>query len=93
MTDIQQLVAAILTAQDVAWCDQCGTYKRIDEHIEHVAEVLVSELASWDFLMEVLDRNYPASVFPTLPDDENRDPGPRIVSLIRQIDQIRKGEQ
>jgi hypothetical protein len=47
---------------------------------EHINAAL-----GWDFLMEMLDRNYPQSVFPTLPDDETRDPGPRIVSLIRQM--------
>jgi hypothetical protein len=44
VSDIQDRVASILNAQDVAWCDKCDTYKRIDEHIEHVAEILVSEL-------------------------------------------------
>lgn len=44
MSDIQDKIASILIAQDVAWCSECNTYKRIDEHINHVAKVLVSEL-------------------------------------------------
>lgn len=56
---------------------------------DHVSEVLSDQLASWDFLMELLDEHYPADVFPTLPDTERRDPGPRIVSLIRHLDAAR----
>ena len=32
-----------------------------------------------------LDEFYPVDIFPTLDDTENRDPGPRIVSLIRHL--------
>lgn len=60
------------------------------EHPAHVAEVIVEELPAWDVLMSILDKTYPVSVFPTLPDDPDRDPGPRIVSLIRRINEIRE---
>lgn len=46
----------------------------------------VERLHSWDGLMELLDEHWPASIFPTMPDREDRDPGPRIISLIRTLD-------
>lgn len=51
---------------------------------ELVAEI--RRLHSWDGLMSILDQHYRESVFPTLPDDPDRDPGPRIISLIRNLD-------
>jgi hypothetical protein len=57
---------------------------------EDVADAVIAELESWDFLMALLDKHYPADVFPTLPDDDRRDPGPRIVSLIRYLDEARR---
>jgi hypothetical protein len=53
-----------------------------------IAGVVVSELG-WDDLMALLDENYPASVFPTTEDREDRDTGPRIISLMRTIGQLR----
>jgi hypothetical protein len=55
-----------------------------------LADAVIRELSSWDVLMHILDYNYPATVFPTLPDNSDRDPGPRIVSLLRTINEIRK---
>ena len=55
-----------------------------------MAHKLIRELDSWEMLMHILDYNYPATVFPTLPDNPDRDPGPRIVSLLRTINEIRK---
>lgn len=37
-----------------------------------VRAALVDELASWDFLMELLDHHYPAGTFPTREDDPGR---------------------
>jgi hypothetical protein len=54
---------------------------------ELVAEV--ERLHSWDGLMSLLDTYYPEDIFPTQPDDTDRDPGPRIVSLIRYLDAAR----
>lgn len=42
-------------------------------------------LWTWDGLLSILDKHYPADIFPTLPDRVDRDPGPRIVSLIRAL--------
>lgn len=53
-----------------------------------VAHVL--RLHSWDGLMELLDEHWPTDIFPTLPDSGSRDPGPRIVSLLRWLDAARK---
>lgn len=54
---------------------------------ELIAEV--ERLHSWGGLMSLLDEHYPEDIFPTLPDTSNRDPGPRIISLIRRINEIR----
>jgi hypothetical protein len=45
----------------------------------------LDRLHSWDGLMELMDEHWPADIFPTRPDDPNRDPGPRIVSLLRWV--------
>lgn len=39
----------------------------------------------WAGLLEILDHLYPIDVFPTLPDDHDRDLGPRIISLCRRV--------
>lgn len=54
---------------------------------ELVAEV--ERLHSWDGLMSLLDEHWPADIFPTQDDREDRDLGPRIVSLLRWVDQLR----
>lgn len=51
--------------------------------IELVGEL--ERLHSWDGLMSLLDEYYPESTFPTEPDCDDRDAGPRIVSLIRHL--------
>lgn len=44
---------------------------------------------SWAGLMELLDEHWPADIFPTrFEDDPKRDAGPRIVSLMRWVDQL-----
>jgi len=43
------------------------------------------ETPSWDTLMAILDDIYPEDIFPTLPDNQTRDPGPRIISLLRRL--------
>jgi hypothetical protein len=64
--------------------------KTLSEHEVHVAERIEAEVWSWDGLMALLDAQYPENVFPTLEDRPDRDNGPRIVSLIRQIHQLRQ---
>lgn len=44
---------------------------------------------SWAGLMEILEDIYPEDIFPTRPDDPKRDAGPRIVSLVRELDATR----
>lgn len=59
------------------------------EHSVHVADEIARVMASWDFLMTLLDAHYPESVFPTVDDRPDRALGPRIVSLMRVIDDLR----
>lgn len=54
---------------------------------ELVAEV--ERLHSWDGLISLVDEHYPADIFPTEPDRDTRDPGPRIISLLRVCDELR----
>jgi hypothetical protein len=49
----------------------------------------LERLNSWHGLMSVLDEKYPEDIFPTREDDDARDPGPRIVSLLRWVDRLR----
>lgn len=49
------------------------------------ARAEIERLHSWDGLMELLDEHWPESMIPTLADNEERDAGPRIVSLIRWV--------
>lgn len=69
----------------------CSRYGSLhDWSAAHVAAEVVAALGSWDFLMALLDQHYPESIFPTTLDNPDLDPGPRIVSLIRVIDQLRR---
>ena len=60
-----------------------------------IVEGLLGELEglhTWDGLMSLVDEHYPTDIFPHLagqPDDPDRDPGPRILSLIREVDRLR----
>jgi hypothetical protein len=70
----------------------CGkTLLRVDAVIDHrlIAAAIIDEMSTWATLMDLLDLHYPADIFPTMPDTPNRDPGPRIISLIRTVDQLR----
>lgn len=49
----------------------------------------VDRLHTWDGLMHLLDEHWPESMMPTLSDDVSRDPGPRIVSLLRWVEALR----
>ena len=49
----------------------------------------LERLHSWDGLMSLLDEHYPEDIFPTLEDRLDRDIGPRIISLLRQIQRLR----
>lgn len=53
------------------------------------ADAELDRLHSWRGLMELLDEHYPEDIFPTGPDSAGRDFGPRIVSLMRNLDAVR----
>jgi hypothetical protein len=55
---------------------------------ELIAEV--KRLHTWQGLMSLLDEHYPETIFPTTDDDEYRDSGPRIISLLRQVEKLKK---
>lgn len=65
-----------------------GGYLSDEKRTEYADRIL--DALGWDGLMYVLDRHYPGDVFPSGPDLRNRDAGPRIVSLIRHLDDARK---
>jgi hypothetical protein len=44
---------------------------------------------TWDGLMALVEQHYPEEIFPTVAGPDQRDPGPRIVSLVRWVDQLR----
>lgn len=50
----------------------------------------LDRLHSWNGLLELLDEHWPEDIFPTREDDTARDPGPRIVSLLRWTIRLRR---
>ena len=44
----------------------------------------------WHGLMAILEDIYPEDTFPTMADDPERDAGPRIISLLRVVDGLRR---
>lgn len=48
----------------------------------------LAKLHSWAGVMSLLDEHWPEDIFPTTEDREDRDPGPRIVSLLRRVDAL-----
>jgi hypothetical protein len=69
-----------------------GDARFIGEARQLVPELIaeVERLHSWDGLMSLLDEHYPEDIFPTMDDREDRDPGPRIISLLRALDKAKK---
>lgn len=53
------------------------------------ARAEVERLHSWDGLMSLLDEHWPEDLCPTVEDDDQRDSGARIVSLIRWVERLR----
>lgn len=51
----------------------------------------LDRLHTWGGLMSLLDEHWPEGLVPTGPDDDSRDPGPRIVSLLRWVARLRSG--
>lgn len=64
-------------------------HNKTRDHRVGVLLAALDRLRTWDGLMELLDEKWPEDIFPTLDDDNQRDPGPRIVSLLRWVDQLR----
>lgn len=67
--------------------------RETDRDLTVIAELLaeVRRFHTWDGLMSLVDEHYPTGIFPHQagqPDDSTRDPGPRILSLIREIDRL-----
>ena len=85
MTDLTNAnPAAVLALLDAA--------ERLAE-VEAERDALAEEVADmvprdWHGLMTILADVYPETAFPTLPDHEARDAGPRIVSLLRRVDDL-----
>lgn len=59
--------------------------------LDHAPQLVdeVRRLHTWDGLMSLLDEHYPVDIFPTEPDRDDRDPGPRIISLLRTVAELR----
>lgn len=52
--------------------------------------VELDRLRTWNGLMELMDEKWPEDIFPTREDDTARDPGPRILSLLRWNIRLRR---
>lgn len=96
MTD--DLISRAKAALAQRLCPDCGDercgWEKYDE-LERAAALVpelvaeVERLHSWDGLISLVDEHYPADIFPTEPDRDTRDPGPRIISLLRVCDELR----
>lgn len=95
--DLRARLIQELTKAELAWVQtihpdgQNTTQVRSNSHAAVIAaDTVIETISSWDALMELLDAHYPESIFPTTVDNPDRDPGPRIISLIRHLDEARK---
>lgn len=70
--------------------DQTSLCDAVDDlHALTEAADEIERLHTWGGLMSLLDEHWPEDLFPTLEDNQHRDPGVRIVSLIRWVDHLR----
>lgn len=53
------------------------------------AEAELERLRTWDGLMSLLDEHWPVDVFRADPLEDDADPGPRVVALLRWVQQLR----
>lgn len=96
-------VVACVEKMPDTWMDGCVQHHRDDVYAAARALVdvwralpeLLDKLEdsvpkSWDGLMMLLDEAYPDDIFPTQDDRPDRDCGPRIVSLVRHLDEARQ---
>lgn len=87
------VVECICGKWSMEWPERFAESEAGYSHRQHVArEVLAAAhdagwrvVTSWRQLMALVDEMYPEDVFPVLPDDPNRDPGPRTLSLLRRL--------
>lgn len=80
--EAKEALEATTCTDDMQDFFRVGLVRELVSHLE--------ELHSWVGLMSLLDEHWPEDIFPTQEDTEQRDPGPRIVSLIRTVDLYRK---
>ena len=89
MSDIVERAKAAL--EDTGCSDDMMDFFRVGLVRELVAEL--DRLHTWDGLMSLVDEHYPTDIFPHFAgasDNPDRDPGPRILSLLREVDRLRK---
>ncbi len=93
------LIIAATRSEDITTPDGDGDWEVIESRLAEVPallaerDALADEVADmvprdWHGLMTILADVYPETAFPTLPDHEARDAGPRIVSLLRRVDAL-----
>jgi hypothetical protein len=75
-------------------CWRCEHLSRIvvDVVIENVSAEL-KHLHSWDGLLDLLDEHWPEAIFPTMVDDPGRDPGVRLLSIVRNLVRVTSGNE
>lgn len=81
-------------SEDISMAQRSAEMTRhvaLDHAPQLVAEI--RRLHTWDGLMSLLDEHYPVDIFPTEPDRDDRDPGPRIISLLRTVSELRGAAQ
>jgi hypothetical protein len=99
--EAKRILEALVVDDDAPECPDCGQsgcgwdrYDRLEKLAAEVVPELIAEverLHSWDGVMSLLDEHYPADIFgAAVADDPARDPGPRIISLMRRINEIRE---
>jgi hypothetical protein len=70
------------------FCRQCSD--EISDYVGWPCPDLRAEIVpkNWYGLMAILDDLYPETIFPTQPDDARRDLGPRVISLVREVERL-----
>lgn len=75
-----------------SWADQGYESELIPVDLARRVLAEMDEAHTWNGVMALLDEHYPTSIFPHLagrPDYPERDPGPRILSLVREVNRLR----
>lgn len=69
--------------------EHAATFGERESELLRDLQAEVERMHTWDGLMALLDEHWPEDIFPTMEDTEGRDPGPRIVSLLRWVERLR----